>query len=324
MTFEEARAQFPVLERFAHLNAGSLGPLSRATLDAMAERMRFDQDRGRGGKAWYDSLLALRESVREGIAAVIGAPPERVALTSSTTDGCNIVLSGLGLAAGDEVVTTDSEHPGLLLPLHVSGATVRVAEVAARPTANALDEILSHVTPRTRLVALSHVLWTTGQVIPVHELKRETGLPVLVDGGIFAGWMVAAIVARERQHGIAAGFARERRVHESDLRRTGAIGPPANANASPIRAARSSSRTTGSSGALLRRMKVPQFRPPRTLFASPMAVRSENDSSTKDRASTTNAISGERISSGLMILWMPSYTEKAAPTVNSMTDTTNP
>ena len=99
---------------------------------------------------------------------------------------------------------------------------------------------------------------------------------------------------------------------------------PANANVSPIRAAVSSSRTTGSSGALVRRMKVPQLRPPRTLFASPMAVRSENDSSTKDRASTTNAISGERISSGLMILWMPSYTEKAAPTVNSMTDTTNP
>lgn len=193
MTFVEARAQFPVLERFAHLNAGSLGPLSRATLDAMAGRMRFDQDHGRGGKAWYDSLLALRESVREGIAAVIGAPPERVALTSSTTDGCNIVLSGLDLSAGDEVVTTDSEHPGLLLPLHVSGATVRVAEVAARPTANALDEILSHVTPRTRLLALSHVLWTTGQVMPVHELKRETGLRVLVDGAQSAGAIPVAV-----------------------------------------------------------------------------------------------------------------------------------
>ena len=86
----------------------------------------------------------------------------------------------------------------------------------------------------------------------------------------------------------------------------------------------SSSRTTGSSGDLVRRMNVPQLRSPRTTFASRMAVRSENDSSTKDRASTTNAISGERISSGVMILWMPSYTEKAAPTVNSMTDTTNP
>ena len=112
MTFEEARAQFPALERFAYLNAGSLGPLSRATLDAMEERMRFDQERGRGGKAWYDSLLELREGVRQRLAAVIGTVPSGVALTSSTTDGCNIVLSGLGLSAGDEVVTTDSEHSG--------------------------------------------------------------------------------------------------------------------------------------------------------------------------------------------------------------------
>ena len=81
---------------------------------------------------------------------------------------------------------------------------------------------------------------------------------------------------------------------------------PANANASPIRAAVSSSRTTGSSGDLVRRMKVPQLRSPRTLFASRMAVRSENPSSTADTASTMKAISGERISSGLMILCMPS------------------
>ena len=187
MTFEEARAQFPVLERFAQLNAGSLGPLSRGTLAAMEERMRYDQERGRGGKAWYDGLLELREDVRGRLAAVIGAPTERLALTSSTTDGCNIVLSGLELAAGDEIVTTDSEHPGLLLPLHVSGATVRVAEVAGRPTANALEEIASLITPRTRLLALSHVLWTTGQAMPVHELKRETGLPVLVDGAQSVG-----------------------------------------------------------------------------------------------------------------------------------------
>jgi L-cysteine/cystine lyase len=112
-----------------------------------------------------------------------------MALTGSTTDGCNIVLSGLELGPDDEVVTTDSEHPGLLLPLNISPARVRVAEVAARPTANALETILSCITPRTRLLALSHVLWTTGQVMPVHELKRETGLPLLVDGAQSVGAM---------------------------------------------------------------------------------------------------------------------------------------
>lgn len=187
MTYEEARAQFPVLERFAYLNAGTLGPLSRRTLEAVDERVRFDQAQGRGGRKWFDSILVLRAAVREEIARLIGTTTEHIALTSSTTDGCNIVVSGLRLGPDDEVVTTNSEHPGLLLPLHVSGARVRVAEVAARPTADALETILACVTPRTRLIALSHVLWTTGQVIPVHEIGRETGVPVLVDGAQSVG-----------------------------------------------------------------------------------------------------------------------------------------
>lgn len=187
MTFEEGRAQFAVLERFAYLNAGTLGPLSRATLAAMDERSMFDQEHGRGGRAWFESVLALRERVRERLAAVVEAPPDRLALTSSTTDGCNIVVSALKLAAPDEVVTTNSEHPGLLLPLNISGALVRVAEVAGQPTATALETILSCVTPRTRLIALSHVLWTTGQVMPVHELREEAGVPVLVDGAQSVG-----------------------------------------------------------------------------------------------------------------------------------------
>ena len=187
MTPEEARAEFPVLERFAYLNAGSLGPLSRATLAAMQERMRRDNERGRGGKEFVDSMLALRARIREKLAALIGAPADRVALTSSTTEGCNIVLAGFGLRPDDEVVTTNSEHPALLAPLHITGARVRVAEVTTRPTAEALGAILAEVTPRTRLLALSHVIWTTGQVMPVHELKRETGLPILVDGAQSVG-----------------------------------------------------------------------------------------------------------------------------------------
>jgi L-cysteine/cystine lyase len=187
MTPEEARAQFPVLERFAYLNAGTLGPLSRATIAAMEERTRWDNERGRGGKEFFESMLALRGRVREKVAALIGAPADRLALTTSTTEGCNIVLGGLGLGPDDEVVTTNSEHPGLLAPLHVTGARVRVAEVTTRPAAEALDAITAQVTPRTRLLALSHVIWTTGQVIPVRELRQETGLPILVDGAQSVG-----------------------------------------------------------------------------------------------------------------------------------------
>jgi L-cysteine/cystine lyase len=187
VTPEEARDEFPVLERFAYLNAGTLGPLSRTTIAAMARRTRWDNERGRGGKEFFESVLALRARVRDKVAALIGAPADRLALTSSTTDGCNIVLAGFGLRPDDEVVTTNSEHPGLLAPLHVSGARVRVAEVTDRPAAEAREAILAQVTRRTRLLALSHVIWTTGQVIPVHELRRATGLPILVDGAQSVG-----------------------------------------------------------------------------------------------------------------------------------------
>jgi L-cysteine/cystine lyase len=187
VTYEEGRSLFPVLERYAYLNAGTLGPLAQPTLDAMEERARFDQEQGRGGREWFESMLELRARVREQLAGLVGTTAESLALTSSTTDGCNIVVAGLGLQPGDEVVTTNAEHPGLLLPLAVSGATVRVADVANRPASEALERIAALVGPKTKLVALSHVLWTTGQMIPVQELKRETGLPVLVDGAQSVG-----------------------------------------------------------------------------------------------------------------------------------------
>jgi L-cysteine/cystine lyase len=187
VTPEEARAEFPVLERYAYLNAGTLGPLSRGTMRAMEDRTRWDNERGRGGHEYFDAMLATRARVREKIAALIGATPDRMALTYSTTDGCNVVLAGLGLGPDDEVITTDAEHPGLLAPLHVTGARVRVAGVTKRQAAEGLEVILEQVTPRTRLIALSHVIWTTGQVIPVHELKRETGVPILVDGAQSVG-----------------------------------------------------------------------------------------------------------------------------------------
>src|SRR5207302_224425 len=105
----------------------------------------------------------------------------------STTEGCNIVVTGLRLEPGDEVVTTNAEHPGRLAPLVASGAEIREAEVLARPASEVLDAVLAAVTPRTRLIALSHVLWLNGQVLPLAEIKRRTGLPLLVDGAQSVG-----------------------------------------------------------------------------------------------------------------------------------------
>lgn len=180
LTFEQARAQFPVLERIAYLNAGTFGPVASTTLEAVQGELQRNVTEGRSGMPYFLRVMELREATRARLASFVSADPLQVALTASTTDGCNIVLAGLDLGPGDEIVTTTDEHFGLLGPLGASGARVIVADPEP-------DAIRAALTPRTRLLALSQVLWTTGRVLPVRELRAETGIPVLVDGAQSVG-----------------------------------------------------------------------------------------------------------------------------------------
>jgi L-cysteine/cystine lyase len=152
----------------------------------MEAEQRRALDRGRFGQAFFLEVMEARGRLREELAGLIGAEPESIALTASTTEGCNTVVNGLRLGPEDEVVTTDSEHPGLTGALRASGARVRVARVSEAPAAEAVSLIRREVGAATRLIALSHVVWTTGQVVPVGELARD-GVPLLVDGAQSAG-----------------------------------------------------------------------------------------------------------------------------------------
>ena len=180
MTFEEGRALFPVLERIAYLNAGTFGPLPRPVADAVTAGVARDLAEGRTGIPYFEDTIRLRAEVRSQIATLVRAESEQVALTTSTSEGCAIVLRGLGLDRGDEIVTTTDEHFGLLGPLATSDATVVVVEPDP-------ERILAAVTPRTRLIATSQVLWTTGALLPHAELRERSGVPVLADGAQSVG-----------------------------------------------------------------------------------------------------------------------------------------
>jgi L-cysteine/cystine lyase len=174
-SLEAFRAQFPVLANVGYLNAGTEGPIPSAAVEAVRARIQTDAARGRIGKAYFELVLGLADELRAGYAAVLGATPEEVALTGSTTDGCNVVLGGLSFAAGDEVLTSDQEHPGLLAPLRrlaiSQGVKVRTAPFA---------ELAQAVTAQTKLIACSHVSWVGGEVVDVSALVA-TGVPVLLD-----------------------------------------------------------------------------------------------------------------------------------------------
>jgi selenocysteine lyase/cysteine desulfurase len=169
------RAQFPVCQRASYLNAGTEGPLPQRAADVVAQRIQSELTDGRAGKAYIERVRELAADLRAGYARALGCAPVDVALTGSTTDGVNTVLGGLSLRPGDEIVTSDEEHPGLLAPLgrlkRVAGVTVTVAPFA---------RIADAVTSSTRLVACSHVSWVSGQVVDSAALAA-TGVPVLLD-----------------------------------------------------------------------------------------------------------------------------------------------
>jgi L-cysteine/cystine lyase len=182
VSWAEQRARFPVFEHTAYLNAGTFGPLARATADAVAAVQAHELERGRAGRAYFEEYMARRDRVRALIAAEAGVDAANVALTDSTTQGVQLVVSGLALGPDDEVVTTDLEHFGLVGPLVAAGARVRVAKLRDLTVAEGFDAIRALVTPRTRLIALSHIAWIDGRRLPWRELREATDVPVLVDG----------------------------------------------------------------------------------------------------------------------------------------------
>ena len=169
------RAQFPVLDRLSYLNAGTEGPIPRAAAEAVRRRIDVEAEGGRCGRPYFEGLMELAAKARAGYATALGCEPTEVALTGSTTDGVNTVIGGLDLREGDEIVTSDQEHPGLLAPLGRArrrhGLKIRVVPFA---------EIAGEVTSATRLIACSHVSWVGGEVADVPALVA-TGVPVLLD-----------------------------------------------------------------------------------------------------------------------------------------------
>lgn len=183
------RLQFPVLAAKAYLNAGTEGPLPRQAADAVRDRIEYELATGRCGMEYFTSLRELAAELRTAYARVLGADPGDVAITGSTTDGVNTILSGLDLRPGDEIVTSDEEHPGLLAPLgrlkRTAGVTVTVAPFA---------QLADAVTPSTRLIACSHVSWVSGRVVDTAALAA-TGVPMLLDAAQGVGAVPVDVAA---------------------------------------------------------------------------------------------------------------------------------
>src|SRR3954452_23588647 len=162
-----------MLARVAYLQAGTDGPVARAAHVAASRELTGELEEGRAA-AHFERRLALQDELRAGYAELLGCEATDVALTTSTSEGMGKVLAGMDLGPGDEIVTSDEEHPGLIGPL--IAARGRGAAIRAVPFA----ELADAVGPHTTAVARSHVGWRLGPVAPA--ALAEVDVPVILDG----------------------------------------------------------------------------------------------------------------------------------------------
>ncbi|HUG54073.1 MAG TPA: aminotransferase class V-fold PLP-dependent enzyme [Vicinamibacteria bacterium] len=183
------RDAFDVDRTIINLNNGGVSPSPRLVQEALA----LDQRRSNEAPAYsmWAVLEPEKESVRAGLAALFGCEAEEVAITRNACESLETCLFGFDLRPGDEVLTSNQEYPRTLAALRQrerrDGIVVRAVPlpVPAASSAELLDRFRRALTPRTRVLLVSHMTYLTGQILPVAEIcrmGREAGVVVVVDG----------------------------------------------------------------------------------------------------------------------------------------------
>ena len=195
MDIEKIRSQIPVLAHTAYLNTGWSGPPPARVAQAM--KNRIDQELEQG-PIMPEVLAAGREiqaQAREAAARIFNASVEEVLVTRNTTEGLNIVLSGLDWNQGDEIIICDMEHGSVIAPAQLIGQRYGVGvKVVDLEMLDSRAEIVSKIeaafTPKTRMVFISHILYATGRRMPAEELRmltKDKGILLMLDGAQTGG-----------------------------------------------------------------------------------------------------------------------------------------
>ena len=175
----------PALANKAYFNYGGQGPLPTPALEAITASWRTIQELGPFSTDVWPFVERETTRVRAALAGLCGVGPHRLALTENVTSGCVLPLWGLPWQAGDRLLISDCEHPGVVaacqelarregleistLPVLELCRTTSQADLPAAVLA-ALDQAL---TADTRLVVLSHLLWNTGCVMPITAVAER-------------------------------------------------------------------------------------------------------------------------------------------------------
>ena len=197
------RAQFPALSNKIYFNYGGQGAMPQGAMDAITQSQAHIQHLGPFGNAAYGWISPQIQASREAIASTLNIPSNTITLTGNVTIGCNIAMWGIDWQPGDHLLLSDCEHPGVIATAQEIARRLAI-EVTTCPLMATLNEgnpisiIAENLRPRTRLVVLSHVLWNTGQVLPIDkivELCRSNNSLLLIDAAQSVGVLPVDLTA---------------------------------------------------------------------------------------------------------------------------------
>ena len=173
----------PALLNKTYFNYGGQGPLPTPSLEAIQTSWRRIQELGPFTTDVWPFIGAEVSSTRRRLAQLCGVAPHRLALSENVTTGCVLPLWGLPFEAGDRLLISDCEHPGVVAAC-VELARRENLEIDTLPVqqlrgdqsatdAGVTDALEQSLTPSTRLVVLSHLLWNTGQIMPIAAVAEQ-------------------------------------------------------------------------------------------------------------------------------------------------------
>lgn len=170
-----ARQQFSALQGKHYFNYGGQGPMADRAVDQLIQALQKIQTEGPFANAVSGWLQAEGEQIRSAIAEALGTSSETITLTENVTVGCNIPLWGLPWQRGDHILLGDCEHPGVVAAVKEISRRygLEVSTCALAATMNGGDPVAvveQGLRPQTRLVIVSHVLWNTGQLLPLQAI----------------------------------------------------------------------------------------------------------------------------------------------------------
>ena len=175
--------------KIVNLNNGGVAPAPVTVLNAEIEAIRYSNLLP-AYRMWHD-LEPRIEDVRKNVARMWNADPECVAITRNASESLQIAQFGLDLEPGDEVLTTSQDYPRMITTWQQRGRREKIVlkQLDFNVPVNDLDDLVrlfeQAITPRTRVIHMSHVVFMTGQIFPVKEicaLARRRGITSIVDG----------------------------------------------------------------------------------------------------------------------------------------------